>query len=84
MLSNLIEGIALAPEMVLTAVTQTAEEALALAKDGKIISIGVAYSFNDGYTASGFSAPERVMALLGELTVLQRDIMDVCVTSRNE
>ena len=60
------------------------ENALKDAKDGEIISIGIAYTFNDGYTCSAFHAPDRVMALLGEITVLQRDIMDICVTSRKD
>jgi len=60
------------------------EHALKDAKDGEIISIAIAYTFNDGYTSSGFHAPDRVMALLGEITVLERDIMDICVTSRKD
>ena len=60
------------------------EDALKLAKKGEIISCAVAWTANNGYTASAFYAPDRVMALLGELTVLERDIMEICIASRRD
>lgn len=60
------------------------EEALKCAQKGGMISCAVAWTTNDAYTGSVFYAPDRVMALLGELTVLNRDIMDLCVESRKD
>lgn len=60
------------------------KSAMEEAEKGHIISVAIAYTYNDGYTTSGFSAPDRVMALLGELTVLERDIMEICIASRKD
>ena len=60
------------------------EAALKDAKNGGFVALAVACVFNDGGTKSAFRSNDEAMALLGVLTVVQRDIMDCCVESRKD
>ena len=65
-------------------IIQILEGAIEDVKSGEVVSLAVACTFKSGDTKSGFCALDAVMTLLGELTVLQRDIMDRCVESRKD
>lgn len=52
------------------------EEMLELAKAGKVLSVAIAYASPDAQTGNCFVVPNRGVALLGELQILHRDVMD--------
>lgn len=58
------------------------EELIAQAKNGEINALACAGCTNTAETFNCFVVGDRVMALLGEITVLQRDFIDIHVSLR--
>ena len=59
------------PELVYDDVIQKLEEALAMAREGKIVGVAVAYVSNDGAVGTGFSRSECAGSLMGAVALLQ-------------
>jgi len=77
-MSNLVE----IPKSPNPSVIKLLEDALEMAKAGELISVAVVGAYSDGCTMEMFEARHRVMALLGALRVLEREIMDCSVELR--
>lgn len=64
------------------AIISILEEWLRMAKDGEIVSLALAGVLHDNATCNSFSAPISPVSLLGELQILQRDVLDICIDTR--
>jgi hypothetical protein len=58
------------------------ENLLDLAKQGEILSVAVAFAGPAATTGTVFHCHTRPVAMLGEIRLLERDIIDVCVDTR--
>ena len=58
------------------------EDYLKMAKSGELQGICIAASLTDACTCSAFILEGNVMAMIGELVVLQRDVLDCNVDLR--
>ncbi len=63
-------------------VVRKLEEALEWAKSGSLISFALAGVCSDGFTVNIFDANNSVMALLGEMRTLERDVVGCAVDLR--
>ncbi len=65
-------------------VVKAAEEFLERAKSGEIQSFAIAGVCGDGCVFNQFVGGSASMSLLGEVRLLERDIIDVCCETRRQ
>lgn len=59
------------PQLALEDVIERLESALAMAREGHIIGVGVAYVTDDGAIGTGYSRCEQAGMLMGAVALLQ-------------
>ena len=58
------------------------EDLLELAKQGEVLSIAAVFAGPSAVTGNVFHCHARPVAILGEVRLLERDIIDVCTDTR--
>lgn len=66
------------------AMVKMAEEFLERAKSGEIQSVAIAGVTGNGGVFNQFVGGFRTMALIGEMRLLERDIIDICCEVRRQ
>ncbi len=67
-----------------TTAVKILEDLLQQAKSGEIQSIGIVGVLDDCRTFNVFDCPYHPVVILGEVRVLERDIIDCCVDTRRK
>ena len=65
-------------------VIEILEENLKLAKTGELQGIAITTAYNDASTGTQFHLGGYVIAMLGEIRILERDIIDCLVDTRRK
>ncbi|MCP4440067.1 MAG: hypothetical protein GY810_14065 [Aureispira sp.] len=65
-----------------TTVVDILENALEQARSGEIQSIAIAGVYNNGNAFNAFDAEKNAILVIGELSLLERDLIDLCCEIR--